>query len=96
MCVTTQPSSTVHMISSLAHAELWVAVVVVAIPTALACATAIVLLLAVERRDRVQAIRALPPLVHALARHAGGQGIRHAHAACARLARGRWVGSRQP
>lgn len=59
------------VLSSLGRAEVWVAIVLVAVPTALVCGTVIVLVLAVERKDRVHAIRALPPLVQALARRVG-------------------------
>jgi hypothetical protein len=68
------------MLGSLANAEVWVAVALVVIPTALACGTVIVLILAVERKSRVQAIRALPPLVCGLARLARTRTIRHDHA----------------
>lgn len=59
------------VLSSLGRAEVWVAIVLVAVPTALVCGTVIVLVLAVERKDRVHAIRALPPLVQALVRQVG-------------------------
>jgi uncharacterized protein YneF (UPF0154 family) len=59
------------MLSSLARAEVWVAIVLVVVPTALVCGTVIVLVLAVERKDRVHAIKAMPPLVHALIRQVG-------------------------
>lgn len=50
------------------QAEVLVALLVVAVPTFLVCATVIILVVAVERKNRVQAIRALAPLVTALVR----------------------------
>jgi hypothetical protein len=55
------------MAGSLVQAEAWVGMVLV-IPTAVVCATIIILVLAVERKDRVQAIKALPPIAIALGR----------------------------
>jgi hypothetical protein len=85
MCATIQSASTAAMIGSLTTLELWVAVVFVAIPTALACATAIVLVLTVERRDRLQAIQALPPLLYALARNAESWRLKLARAGHTRV-----------
>jgi hypothetical protein len=65
------------MLSSLATADVWAVVVLVTAPTALVCGTVIVLVLAVGRRNRVEVIKALPPLLHALASQAGSIG-RHA------------------
>lgn len=85
ICATIQPASTAAMIGSLTTLELWIAVVFVAIPTALACATAIVLVLTVERRDRLQVIQALPPLLYALARNAESRKMRLARAGHTRV-----------
>ena len=81
MCATMQPTSNAVMLSSLARGDLWAAVVLVAAPPALMCATVIVLVLAVERKRRVEAIKALPPVVDALARQVGSVRGRHARAA---------------
>jgi len=67
MYATTPPTINAVMLSSLARAEVWAAIVLVAVSMALVCGTVIVLVLTVERRQRVQAIKALPPLVYALA-----------------------------
>lgn len=68
MCATRLATINANMLGSLAKAEVWVAIVLVAVPMALVCGTVIILVLTVERRYRVQAIKALTPLVHALAR----------------------------
>ena len=78
MCGTVLSTATAVMLGSLAEAEVWVALVLVVIPTALVCATVIILVLAVERRDRVLAIKALPAVVIALGRQAGSRVLRHA------------------
>lgn len=65
------------MLNSVAMPDVWAVVMLVTAPTALVCGTVIVLVLAVGRRDRVEVIKALPPLVHALARQLGNIG-RHA------------------
>jgi hypothetical protein len=77
MCETLPAAATASTLSSLAEAEVWVALMLVAIPTALTCATVIVLVLAVERRDRVQAVKALPPVVKALGIQAVSRMLRH-------------------
>lgn len=46
--------------------HLWLALAAVVVPVALVCATVVVLVLSVERGKRVDAIRALPPVVAAL------------------------------
>lgn len=81
MSTTMPPTSAAVMLSSLARADVWAAVVLVAAPTALVCGTVIVLVLAVERKCRVEAIKALPPLVHALAHQVGIFSGRHARTA---------------
>jgi predicted outer membrane lipoprotein len=60
------PATTAAALSLAVKIEVWVALLLVGIPTALACATAIILALSVERRDRVEAIKALPALLNAL------------------------------
>jgi hypothetical protein len=59
------------MLSAVAIANVWVVVMLVTAPIAMVCGTVIVLVLAVSRRDRVEVIKALPPLVHALGRQVG-------------------------
>lgn len=46
--------------------HLWLILAAVAAPVALACITAIVLVLSVDRSKRVEAIKALPPVMAAL------------------------------
>lgn len=46
--------------------HLWLAVAAAAVPCALACITAIILVLTVESGKRVEAIKALPPLIRAI------------------------------
>jgi hypothetical protein len=53
-------------VGSALGAHLWLALAAVAVPVALVCATVVVLVLSVERGKRVEAIRALPPVVVAL------------------------------
>ena len=79
MCSILMSSSARTMLSSLAKVEVWAAVVLVVIPTALACGTVIVLVLAVDRKNRVQAIKALSPLVYGLTRQARTRTTRHLH-----------------
>lgn len=74
MCATMSSTINGVMLSSPAWAEVWVVIVLVAVPTALVCGTVIILVLTVERKQRVQAIKALPPLVSALARQIGSLG----------------------
>lgn len=74
MYATTPPTINAVMLSSLVRAEVWAVIVLVAVPMALMCGTVIVLVLTVERKRRVQAIKALPPLVYALARQIGSLG----------------------
>lgn len=50
--------------------HLWLAVAAAAVPCALACVTAIVLVLSVDRGDRVEAIKALPPVITAISKTA--------------------------
>jgi len=46
--------------------HLWLAVAVTAVPYAVACITAIILVLTVEQGKRVETIKALPPLIRAM------------------------------
>lgn len=46
--------------------HLWLAVAAAAVPCVLACITAIVLVLSVDRGNRVEAIKALPPVISAV------------------------------
>jgi hypothetical protein len=46
--------------------HLWLAIAAAAVPCALACLTAIVLVFMVKRENRVEAIKALPPLITAI------------------------------
>lgn len=66
------------MLSAVAIANVWIVVTLVTAPIAMVCGTAIVLVLTVSRTDRLEAIKALPPLVHALGRQ-GGNTERHGH-----------------
>lgn len=54
------------ILSVTARTELWLALVLISIPTVLACATVIILALSVERRKRVEAIKVLPGVLNAL------------------------------
>ena len=64
------------MLNTLATADVWAVIVLVTAPTALVCGTVIVLVLAVGRRHRVEVIKALPELVHALTCHVRNIGRR--------------------
>jgi hypothetical protein len=46
--------------------HLWLIVAAAAVPAVLACITAIILVLSVERGKRVEAIKALPPVISAV------------------------------
>jgi len=46
--------------------HLWLILVAVVVPTMLACITSVILVLSVERSKRVEAIKALPPVMTAL------------------------------
>lgn len=92
MCATMLSTSTAVMLSSVSRTDAWAAVALVAAPTALLCGTVIVLVLAVERRHRVEAIKALPPLVDALARQLASFGGRHARAGSRRTPRKTGIG----
>ncbi len=48
--------------------HLWLAIAAAAVPCTLVCITAIVLVLAVDRGNRVEAIKALPPLITAISK----------------------------
>jgi len=50
--------------------HLWLAVAAAAVPCVLACITTIVLVLSVDRGNRVEAIKALPPVVTAISKTA--------------------------
>lgn len=50
--------------------HLWLAVAAAAVPCVLACVTAIVLVLSVDRGNRVEAIKALPPVITAISKTA--------------------------
>jgi len=50
--------------------HLWLAVAAAAVPCALVCITAIVLVLSVDRGNRVEAIKALPSLITAISKTA--------------------------
>jgi len=50
--------------------HLWLAVAAAAVPCVLACITAIVLVLSVDRGNRVEAIKALPPVITAIGKTA--------------------------
>ena len=50
--------------------HLWLAVAAAAVPRVLACVTAIVLVLSVDRGNRVEAIKALPPVITAISKTA--------------------------
>ncbi len=46
--------------------HLWLILVAAVVPAVLACVTSVILVLSVERSKRVEAIKALPPVVAAL------------------------------
>jgi hypothetical protein len=48
--------------------HLWLAVTAAAIPCVLACITAIVLVLSVDQGNRLEAIKALPPVITAISK----------------------------
>ena len=50
--------------------HLWLILVAAVVPTVLACITSVILVLSVERSKRVEAIKALPPVMTALNRTA--------------------------
>jgi len=50
--------------------HLWLAVAAAAVPCVVACVTAIVLVLSVDRGNRVEAIKALPPVITAISKTA--------------------------
>jgi hypothetical protein len=50
--------------------HLWLAVAAAAVPCVVACITAIVLVLSVDRGNRVEAIKALPPVINAISKTA--------------------------
>ncbi len=50
--------------------HLWLAVAAAAVPCMLACITAIVLVLSVDRGNRIDAIKALPPVIAAISKTA--------------------------
>jgi hypothetical protein len=53
--------------------HLWLILVAAVVPAVLACVTSVILVLSVERSKRVEAIKALPPVVAALNRTAIGR-----------------------
>lgn len=69
MLTSTSPASEIIMLIQIPRAGVWVIIALASLPTALVCGTVIVLVLAVERGQRVEAIKALPPLVRGLAQH---------------------------
>jgi hypothetical protein len=53
--------------------HLWLILVATVVPAVLACVTSVILVLSVERSKRVEAIKALPPVVAALNQTAVGR-----------------------
>jgi hypothetical protein len=53
--------------------HLWLILVAAVVPAVLACVTSVILVLSVERSKRVEAIKALPPVVAALNQTAIGR-----------------------
>jgi len=61
-----QLKAAVTGIGAIITGHLWLIVVAAAVPAVLACITAIILVLSVERGKRVEAIKALPPVISAV------------------------------
>jgi hypothetical protein len=61
-----QLKTAVTGIGAMITGHLWLIVAAAAVPAVLACITAIILVLSVERGKRVEAIKALPPVISAV------------------------------
>jgi|HubBroStandDraft_1064217.scaffolds.fasta_scaffold347412_2 hypothetical protein len=61
-----QLKAAVPGVGALITGHLWLIVAAAAVPAVLACITAIVLVLSVEPGKRVEAIKALPPVISAV------------------------------